>query len=427
MIDLTNQEIFEEIQKQAHDALVENDVRRSNIFIRNMASFLKAPENKNLANFPQMQKTYQQLINQLSFVCLASLTEKEIINLLEENLLTGLENEYIDLIEKSTTKLVSYSAFSERDVLRRKMREALLRNSETLGRVNIKDEEKMVRPTVANWLKKYSAAVGSQPVGPAQSNQFLSAEPDVKKLSEKDLIILRKLVNFFEFLKESSQTPQGLEDPVAFAFGDEVRILNKGNFETVKLPALAQKVIDELFPGQKPKVTATAVPESQAKLEAEIAAAYRGDLKTQKAVASESEKISQLIKGDLLKLQAEFYKAVQEQNPNRTVAALHLLSQGNGLLDFIKNDQKLNKFLAATWEKKYGSELVADFIKDPTKPKYVRMFLQYVLSERLKLTENDAGRIAMQIGNVFTAQGKSEYNRLAYFDVASKMFKWFTD
>jgi len=39
-------------------------------------------------------------------------------------------------------------------------------------------------------------------------------------------------------------------------------------------------------------------------------------------------------------------------------------------------------------------------------------------------TENDAARIAMQLSNIFRAQGLGELSRLAYYDMKDKQFKW---
>ena len=124
-------------------------------------------------------------------------------------------------------------------------------------------------------------------------------------------------------------------------------------------------------------------------------------------------------------MRAEFFKTVQKKDVNRTIALLRILAQINDLENFLGEDQKLNQFLGAIWEKQYGEDFSAQFRKNPVQLKFVRQFLRYVLESRLGLESSDAARIGLQIGNIFVGLGKKSYNKMAYFDVGKKEFIWF--
>ena len=176
---------------------------------------------------------------------------------------------------------------------------------------------------------------------------------------------------------------------------------------------------------EEKKTETTQETAEQDKMKEEILLAYRGDSRQHSVILKEEKKISDKFGSDIASLRAEFYRAVQAKNLNRTIALLRLLTQEDELTKFLVEDKKLNTFLAATWQKQYGPELAEEFKKNPTDISFVRLFLQYILQQRLGLPSGDAARFGLQIGNIFVSLGKKEYNKMAYFDVKSKSFKWF--
>ncbi len=167
--------------------------------------------------------------------------------------------------------------------------------------------------------------------------------------------------------------------------------------------------------------------ESVLSAEQEIFSAYHGDGANQSLISREEERLKRQVKDNLAKLREEFYFFVQSQKANQAIAALRLLIEKNDLLNFIKEDQKLNQFLSATWEREYGKSLADRFRRNPTEVKFVRLFIKYILQQRLGLSENEAARIGMQLGNIFAAAGQKGYNKMAYFDIKTKNFHWLAD
>lgn len=434
MIDLVNQEIFERINRRLADVMAEDDVRGALIFSRNMKFYLSSKDNAALNNTPDMRDEYEKMLAMAQFVCLSAINERDIIALYETKILEALMIENYDAIAKVRGKLLSTPDFSERDVLRRKLREALTRNIERIGAQKITINDGKVEPTIGQWLRKYSGVVGATPVSSVQLNQFLSSDSDVTRLTPVDKTLLRKLISLFEYLKRSSQTPEGLEDPVVFRFDDQVKVLREGKFEDVKLPPRVEKIFNEtmtvLGVTDQDRTTkqSTAEQLTDDRVYAQqIVEAYAGDPKQEKAIDKEYDALTKKFGNDVKGLRNEFMASVQRKNVSRVIALLQIFSEQNDLAKFMTEDEKLGPFLSALWQKRYSKEFFDEFKKRPDQPRYVRTFLQYVLEERLGLTPSDAARVGVHIGNIFVKAGKKSYNKLAYFDVKDKQFKWFEE
>jgi hypothetical protein len=427
-------EIINEIIVQDNSYLAFNIVRD----IEN----LNKDENKSLYDKVQSDQ-FKKIIVRLKVVCLPSLKEKEIIDLFEYSVVDFLGDEYLDILSKLKTYLISIPDFSARDVSRRKLREALMRNSQLIGLDNIDLAEDQVKPEVKSWLKKYSVSLGSNSAGSFAVNQFLSADKDVLKLTPENINKLRSLLGVFEYLKLSSQTPEGLEDPVIFNINGQLKVLKGGKFEDIKLPASAEKMIQEIksVDNKTNFVRAEEEPEEfsssnkeallkdddvSSKEQEEIIKAYQGDLAKQQIITNEEERLRKL--GDKISMiRQEFFASVQRKQVAKTIACLKVLAEKNDLGLFVKEDEKLNVFLKAVWQKRYGDEFIKEFIANPGQPKYIKLFLQYVLEERLGMSENDAARVGAQIGNIFANLGQQEFTQMAFFDLPTKQFKWFEE
>ena len=57
-------------------------------------------------------------------------------------------------------------------------------------------------------------------------------------------------------------------------------------------------------------------------------------------------------------------------------------------------------------------------------PTFMTIFLQWVLQERGKLSENDAAQIGARIANMLKKRGNEKYSRIAYLDAKTQQFKW---
>lgn len=351
---------------------------------------------------------YETLISKIRWVAFPFLSETEVEKLFSTQIVEAIKNEY-DI----QGKIYGYFRISLGDEVaisskRRLIIESLKNNNENIGNkeIIISGIEGKFPSTLKNWIRDFEqSSVIEKRVKRIAILEYLNLSVNLKGLSESNKEILRQVLEIYEDLR--------------FIFVD------RENVQTVhSLPEFLRDINDDIGENNKKNIFSNSEKEPEQNV---VLSAYQGDLKQQRAIEAQQDRLKKIAGTNPDKIKDEFYKSVQNKDLNATVAAVKLLALNSQLLDFIKSDQKLNKFLTATWLKLYGQEAADDFKKNPIQPKFVRLFLKYVLSDRLKMKESDAGRIALQIGNILVSQGKLEYNRMAYFDVSNKEFKWFED
>lgn len=375
---------------------------------------------KQQGSFPELQR----LINQLKIFALNFCTEVEIKDIFEKHLADGLGQEDIKPLDRL---LIAVSDVPEdrQDIFKKQLMQNLTNNKQILTAGNLKRDDEQIVGTIEHWLADYLKTKGAAPVNQIEKLDYLTNSKNVRNLSQEDKDKLFQVVEVLEYLKQPSSVTQVMDN--FFFFRDEdgrLKLFDKG--ELIDLDKTVEGKedlkIDE-FLASADKVEKQ--KEEVSELEQEVRQAYQGDPKQRKAIEKELSKIEGKIGSDISKLKSEFFAAVQNQNVIRTIALLLSMASKNELENFVATDEKLNKFLATIWEKQYGSKLVEEFKKNPTQPKFMKKFLQYVLEQRLLMDSNEAARIGLQVGNIIAASGKKSYNEMAYFDVNTKQFNWF--
>ncbi|OGY47339.1 MAG: hypothetical protein A2663_00310 [Candidatus Buchananbacteria bacterium RIFCSPHIGHO2_01_FULL_46_12] len=387
---------------------------------------------------PALYRRLERIYKINSILQLGRLPEEEILSLFE----SGIELYFLEMVDNLNLwelvkgKLITIMDLQARNDFKKNISKALLRNKHLITRNKLRRDEKEYEPSITNWLVDYTSAVGVGLNSVVKINEYLTRNENCQKLSDPEKNIVRSLIIFYERLKYSSQEPDGLEESITLFSGGQWQVLREGRFEDFdpKVVKLLGDYEKSLSPEERKQVFGaeeTAEPGAKAAFlsaeesaRQEIFSAYAGDAGRQKAVLAEEEKLK---KADKFKLRDEFMAAVQDKNINKTMAAFRVLARSGDLGSFLKEDAKLNKFMAGVWEKKFNKALAAEFIKNADQLKFVRLFLRYILEERLGLGTSDAARLGLQLGNIFVNLGKKEYNKIAYYDVGSKGFKWFEE
>ncbi|MFA6382497.1 MAG: hypothetical protein WCX08_04495 [Candidatus Buchananbacteria bacterium] len=348
---------------------------------------------------------YQPLLIKLGWVACPFISESEIENLFKSSLLVAIDLE-IDLVDKAKSFIGLVFGDLRLATQRRNLLVfALKANEEELGTRTLKIENLNLElpPQIKNWLKDYDQSTQTpQRKERLSLLEYINTSKNISQLSEEKKLILRQIFELYDFLR--------------FLTSEE------------NVEATSHQLPEEIaLPKEKEDLSKfiTTQTETKSSMEQEVLAAYQGDPRQLKAVASEQEKVTKKFGDDKAKLRVEFFTAVQNKNVVRTIAILRILAGLADLENFIKEDEKLNKFLAVTWAKRYGDEFAAEFAKNPAQIQFIRLFLRYVLEERLGLSASDAARVGLQIANIFVSLGKIDYNKMAYFDVGKKSFEWF--
>lgn len=422
--DLASSQVLAKYEDYITHLMIFDSIQEANSLARGLEILLN--KNRNLAkSHPDYFERYEKVIALAKFLTLSYLTDKEAISLVENHLADALNNPDIILVDKIDAKILTTLDREARDTFKRELRAAMLRNKQQLTTKNITTDNLSKKPTVSNWVKDYNNVVGAEVASQIDRVEYLSSGKNIKQQSAQDKSKVEALINLYEHLKKSSITLEGLEEAVPYYFNDKHYVLKAGKLELIK----PSKILLDVLGKKEGKTTAESTqqptPAGPSTVEQEVIEAYQGDPREQKAVIKEETKLTKQFQDDVAKLREEFFKTVQKKNINRTIAILRILTQKNDLPNFIKKDAKLNKFLAAIWEKQYGVEIVEEFKKNPTDVRFIRLFLRYVLEQRLEMDKGEAARVGLQLGNIFVEIGKKEYNKMAYFDVKDKSFKWF--
>lgn len=397
--------------KEAHSlVLLLDEMREPYIALRlanKLTELVGKSKKTDQINSSLFQK-YQDEIVLLRFISLIKLPNQEIEELFRTKLIFVLRSG-INVFNLIKNYIVIFDSAEIAVNFSNIVVKAMSHNDEVIGenKIFLESEERPVSPYLKNWLRNYNQNFKSgQAKGVLQESEYFASNKDVLRLSSKDRKIIEQVVKIYDFLRSPDK---------------ETEKVIPANV----LPSRPMKPISvkstEFLQGKPPELAL----KDNLSVSSEVLSAYQGDQKQQKAIAKEEEKIGSKFKDDVTKLREEFFKAVQNKNANRTVAVLRILAKKDDINKFLKEDEKLNKFLANVWAKQYGKGLVKQFKKNPNQIKFARLFLKYILQDRLEMPKSDAARIGLQIGNILVALGKKSYNKVAYFDVKSKEFKWF--
>lgn len=162
-----------------------------------------------------IEEGYKEIARVLRFVGLHFIyNDQKILELFEKRFVSALKTLDLDIQERLRHKLLDFP-ITTRDAFKEKIRKALHINQERLtGRYLILDDKEALG-TVANWLRDYIQQVGGGLVDKLQIVKYLTDSPNIKKLSSDEREYVRRLIQFYEYTKLSSETPQGVEDFIA--------------------------------------------------------------------------------------------------------------------------------------------------------------------------------------------------------------------
>jgi hypothetical protein len=359
-----------------------------------------------------------KLLVRLKFLSLSYWPESEILNLFEHGLGQVLDDDYVSVAERLYELLIE-TPVHLRDELKRKILHRIRENKEIISSKTINLDNEAGPASVQNILRDF---LGSQirEIGTVSIAEYFMGST-YRKFNDREKNKIQVLLKLVDRLNKSSLRPEGHENVILFSDATgTMKVLDGGIVSNLEDIETTTSPVSQ--PAIKPQLEVSARPSS----EQDILQAYQGDAAQQQAIQKEQDRLTKKVDNNVAKLRDAFYKAVQSKNLAATVAALRLMADSNQLEPFLAEDNRLKKFLKATWQKQYGQDLVAEFESRPDQVKFVRLFLQYILEQRLGMLSNEAARIGMQIGNILVRQGKTEYNKMAYFDVPTKKFKWFT-
>lgn len=435
--NFADDEVLEEIERELTEVIEADAVAEAGRFVINLQKLFNRPPNDQLRTTnPALYDHYMDLLAQAQLLTLPSRSEREAVDLFESHFFHGYTSirTKINVEAKIHGLLVGTPGFIARDDVKRALRAALLRNRESFAEGTIEINGKTEPQTLGAWLRYYLSVVGAAPRQQALVRaEFFQRDQLVLKLAPEQRNVLREIVEFFEQISQSTLTPEGLEDRVTVVVDGKLQVYRNGFFEDLEktdaakiirrlaeLTAEPSKDVEEASP-----VAAIDHTPAEARRSDAIMAAYRGDPAKAQALLAEQQRLAPFV-GTPGKLAAEFFAAVQRGKTLEVWAALLALASTGQLFDLLAQDEKLRTYLMAIWPKLYGPAATEAFARDPRSWQSIRLFLQYVLQERLRLPEAEAARIGAQVSNALQQATPGKYSAFAYYDVKTKAFRWMT-
>ncbi len=405
--------VVSDIKKRARAIIEANDIVDAYYLADILSKSLKSVKLST-----SIEEEYRELISELQVLSLHRWSTQVAGVLFGQNIVASLKNQDIDIFTSVKTML-SFLPLEQRDTVRRQLIRSLDQNQQALTSAPFSLKGETDKPTVGNWLADFRDKLGGDLVEQVKRVDYIANDKNTQPLSKGERDVLTKLFDLYEYLKLSSKDQFGYEDMEMIDDGGVLKVFDAGFGYTLNGSSIDESNDDE-------DVTNVQNSASISDVQQQIINAYQGDQKFEKKVSEEYEKIQKQFVNDDKGLQQFFFESVQNNQPASVVAAFRLLVGNRQLVSFLEQDKKLRDFLTVAWQKKYNEEVAREFQENPSSVRFVRLFIQYVLEDRLGMSEGDAARQGAHLASIFVSTGKKEYNKVAYFDVAAKQFKWFS-
>ena len=411
MIDFNSPKILEAIKWRAERAITFDLVREA----RALVDFLEKNLSSSAIEQPEDELTYQEVFIKAKFIALPTLDAEEIINLLQENFTLIFEIPDYDLWRKIKTKLIAIAKFEDRDNFKKKIGAAFSANEESLTGSGVVLGGAEVKGTIKAWLADARQTLGSGKVEIVQLSQYLINSANTKKLSEEDRRKVDYLLKFYEKTKESSIEFGGMEEVMIFEVDGALDAYEEGITERI-----GKEIRDKVVELQSIETTTDIKDEVQAK--------YRGNETEEKKIAAEMKKIQKATGGDFKKMVDALLHAIpgpgRAANRIQLAAILKVLAE-EGKLEKLLDDKRFGEMVTSYLKKMGRSSELSGFKTNPRAAQYVSVLLQYLLKDVAGMTNDDSGRLGMQIFNALAKKGAGEkYQGIVYFDLEKKEFDW---
>lgn len=355
-----------------------------------------------------IKQQYEPIITWLTYAAIGSLPLGELIEFFRTgNIALIVQDDiYGDLINAVRRRLAAESV-DARDSWREKIYGALHENDSLLTE---NAETQGQRGSISYWLHAYDGAVG---IGPAETMERAEFEnqADVQcKLSDASRVDLKRLLDFYEFIKLSSLEPEAFDEDTVVDLGGELHLLTGGKdieltgkilMDRINAIKANNFISSTVITGQEPLTASQVAPG--------IAIPPLPDIINQaRAVLSETN-------GDIKQILNKLYASVGARSVHQALAALLLLAQLRRLDDVLADDERFRALVSEDLKKAGLDAMLEGFRLNPTAPNFLARFLKIVLLEKLGLPESDALSFTQKIIPLLSLEGE-KYGRILLND-----------
>lgn len=366
--------------------------RESHLLLKTLNGLLRAGDEAS-------QLIYEPILVWLNYAAFDDLSQGEVEDFFKERnfVLLFREKDYLDLLNKTKLWLLSW-LITERNALRERIYNGMRGNDSLLTGSFITAD----RGTIKNWLKEYDKAVGFDLADPLDRIEFENQSAISAHLSVEDKGILKKLFDFYEYIKLSSTSLEGFEDDIIMdVAGNTYLYANEKEF--LATPTADKKDIGSLTASIKKETIGIFLPPLP-------------------DIIKQSQSYLLSTNGEISKVIAELQKNLGSGNVLGATGALLLLAQLRILDDALGSDQNLQALVRDDLKKSGLDDKVEGLRLNPTAPNFIARFLKIALQDKLNIAEAEALDFSQKLAGLLALEGE-KYSRIVVTGENGKL-KW---
>ncbi|MCF7820232.1 MAG: hypothetical protein K9M44_02040 [Candidatus Pacebacteria bacterium] len=212
---------------------VEDNSRAAYDLYKKLKDFLE--KNKKLKNEDDLKyRKLERLMQKCQFLALNHFEDwQEIYNLIENNFGLVFTLPEYNFWNKLKNNLIYITDIKERDKVKKELRKTLSRCKDKIimgGKYNTEVLEK-----VSDWVKDFVVNFGpDDEIDKVKKAEYLNNSSNLKKLKDEDRSKVVALLNFYEVLGLSSDSPLGMEETAIFSMDNKPYLLSRRGLEDIE-------------------------------------------------------------------------------------------------------------------------------------------------------------------------------------------------
>ena len=345
---------------------------------------------------------YSGVLAWLYYAAFLNLSKDEVVDFFRTadlNLILQDAN-YGDLVGKIKGRLL-LEPLNERDQWRERIFNAVHEN-----------EAVIARDKIANWLKFYDSVVGvvvAESIAVAEFNNQAARNNNLNAIEQE---ILKKFLEFYEYIKLSSYDPAGFEEEIMAIDSGKAYLLSNG--EQIDLEQVMSEYNIKPIVSARPASLRGPVPT----VVAEVSTPWP-DLPE---IIQQAQDQLLATNGEAVKVIAEFQKNLGSANVLGSAGALLLLAQLRRLDDVLSDEPSFRLLVAQDLEKTGQAVQKEGLAAQPNAPQFLARFLKIVLQDNLHINPAEAMSFGGRLGELMALEGEG-YRKMVAIDERGQA-KW---
>ncbi|XOU94422.1 MAG: hypothetical protein ACNFW9_06365 [Candidatus Kerfeldbacteria bacterium] len=393
---LSNQPIFDEINKEIDRYIEMDNISDAKDLLDELNDILGTIKSSELTD------QYKIVVNKLKYICLSILPERKVAYLFENSLISGIELE-IDIFGKLD---VLFNLLRDRETgfeTHRLLARNIGNNNEKLGnsKIKVSNENKLSNPTLANWIRDFSSTLTNNEIPSyLEEAEYINSNSNVKSLSVSEKESLKNILRLYNYLR--------------FPVRKEDKVIETGHHvgkDELKLPN-----------DDKPDKTYSGNPLEILKEK------YNEYRRARWNILRLEDEILVATKGDIELIKKELASAARLSQQDRLIACTKILARQDSLAEALGNSPAWVNALGENIISKYTrtnepsdiSVVVSQLKDNVSAPAVISEFLQYLLIDKLGMSDSDSALVAIDIGQLLG----ENYQIMVFGNQENGSFEW---